>query len=104
MAIKRGGEETTMTKSKAAPRRPTRESDQIIKRVAALSWSRIFSELDAQGCAVIDSLLAPVQCAAIARMYRADEYFRSRVIMSRHGYGRGEYKYFAYPLPAVVAA
>jgi uncharacterized protein len=104
MAIKRGGEETTMTKTKAAPRGPTKESDQIIKRVAALSWPRIFSELDAHGCAVIDSLLAPVQCAAIARMYPADEHFRSRVVMSRHGYGRGEYKYFAYPLPEVVAA
>ena len=93
-----------MTKTKAAARVPTTESDQIIKRVAALNWPRIFSELDAHGCAVIDSLLAPVQCAAIARMYPADEHFRSRVIMSRHGYGRGEYKYFVYPLPEVVAA
>ena len=93
-----------MTKTRPAERRPARESSELIKRVEKLNWPGIFCELDTHGCAVIDSLLTPAQCEAIARLYPADEHFRSRVVMSRHGYGRGEYKYIAYPLPAVVAA
>jgi len=93
-----------VTKTKPAVRPATRESDDIIKRVAGLDWPGISSELDAHGCAVIGSLLAPGQCAAIADLYPADEHFRSRVVMSQHGFGRGQYKYFAHPLPAVVAA
>jgi hypothetical protein len=81
-----------------------RASHDIIQRVAALDWPGLSSELDADGHAVIGSLLAPERCAAIADLYPADEHFRRQVVMSRHGYGRGEYKYFAYPLPAVVAA
>jgi hypothetical protein len=93
-----------MTKSKPAEQRADTESHDIIGRVAALDWPGITSELDAHGYAVIDSLLAPEQCAALADLYPADEHFRTRIIMSRHGFGRGEYKYFAYPLPAVLAA
>jgi hypothetical protein len=93
-----------MTKTKLVERLAAKESNDIIRRVSALDWPGISSELDAHGCATIGSLLAPEQCAAIADMYPADEHFRSRVVMARHGYGRGEYRYFAYPLPAVVAA
>jgi hypothetical protein len=93
-----------MTKTKSAEPPATREAGDLIERVAALDWPGISSELDAHGCATIGSLLAPGQCAAIADMYPADEHFRSRVVMSRHGFGRGEYKYFAYPLPPVLAA
>ena len=76
----------------------------IIARVAGLDWTRIEEELDAAGCAVAPSLLTPAECAALAASYQGEAPFRSRVIMARHGFGRGEYKYFAYPLPPVVAA
>jgi hypothetical protein len=71
--------------------------------VAALDWLALTAELESRGCAVVRGLLAADACAAIAAMYSRDEPFRSRVVMARHGYGRGEYRYFAYPLPPVVA-
>ena len=61
------------------------------------------SELDAHGCAVLERLLAPEACAALAALYPDDGHFRSRVVMGRHGFGRGEYKYFSYPLPEPIA-
>jgi hypothetical protein len=61
-------------------------------------------DLDAEGNAVIERLLSPDECHAIASLYPNDEIFRSRVVMGRHGFGRGEYKYFNYPLPALVAS
>jgi len=73
-------------------------------RVAALDWAAIAAALDAHGCATSGPLLAPEECAALAARYEADAIFRSRVVMARHGFGRGEYKYFAYPLPDDVAA
>jgi hypothetical protein len=69
-----------------------------------LDWRRIGEELDAQGAAVLGGVLSREQCAALAASYVRDELFRSRVIMARHGFGRGEYKYFDYPLPEPVAA
>ena len=60
-------------------------------------------DLDAYGCAVTAPLLTPDECEALAALYPADAPFRSRVIMARHGFGRGEYKYFAYPLPEPIA-
>ena len=65
----------------------------------AFDWSRIASDLDAQGCAVVPKLLKPAECRAMAARYDDEAQFRSRVIMARHGYGRGEYRYFGYPLP-----
>jgi len=76
----------------------------IAARVATEDWDRVARELDAHGAAVMPSLLSPDECAALAHAYADDALFRSRVIMARHGFGRGEYKYFAYPLPTVVAA
>src|SRR5262245_3435392 len=73
-------------------------------RIAALDWTSMASELDAHGCVTTGALLGAEECAALAQTYGADAPFRSRVIMARHGFGRGEYKYFAYPLPEVVAA
>lgn len=67
-------------------------------------WPGIAGELDAHGCAVLDALLSPQQCRALAGLYADDALFRSRVVMGRHGFGRGEYKYFSYPLPDVVAS
>jgi uncharacterized protein len=72
-------------------------------RASALDWPRIAEELDAQGCAVIERLLSPDGCRSVAELYPRDDQFRSRVVMARHGFGRGEYKYFAYPLPDLIA-
>lgn len=69
---------------------------------ARLDWIRIAAELDERGWALTGPLLRPETCAAIADLYPRDEGFRSRVVMARHGFGRGEYKYFSYPLPEVV--
>jgi hypothetical protein len=68
-----------------------------------LDWTRIAADLDAYGCAVTGALLTPEQCAALTARYDDDAHFRSRIVMARHGFGRGEYKYFAYPLPDAVA-
>jgi hypothetical protein len=68
-------------------------------RIAALDWAAISADLDAFGYATTGMVLSEQQCEFLAQCFAADELFRSRVIMARHGFGRGEYKYFAYPLP-----
>ena len=78
--------------------------DAIGDRVAALDWRRIAAALDEDGCAAAARLLTDADCAELAALYDEAARFRSRVVMARHGYGSGEYKYFAYPLPATVAA
>jgi hypothetical protein len=65
-------------------------------------WSALSGTLDVQGWAVLKQLLAPPKCDDIAALYDEERYFRSRVIMTRHGFGRGEYKYFRYPLLPVI--
>jgi hypothetical protein len=79
-------------------------SATLAERVRETDWARIHSELDEQGWAIRAALLASYECAALRDMYAQEERFRSRIVMSKHGYGRGEYKYLAYPLPALVAA
>jgi uncharacterized protein len=76
----------------------------IAARVDAIDWAQAADELDSQGCAVLKSLLSPDECNALAALYPDDDRFRSRVVMGRHGFGRGEYKYFAYPLPDLIGA
>jgi hypothetical protein len=66
-----------------------------IARIEAIDWTSVSNELDAQGCAVIEGLLSAQQCLALAALYPDDSRFRSRVVMGRHGFGSGEYKYFA---------
>ncbi len=78
--------------------------ETIGDRVKAIDWSRVSADLDAQGWAMFPQLLVPQECEALAGLYEGDGHFRSRVVMARHGFGRGEYKYFAYPLPNLVAA
>jgi uncharacterized protein len=75
----------------------------VAKRVEAIDWVRVADDLDAQGSAVIERLISPVECRALAALYPRDDLFRSRVAMARHGFGRGEYKYFSYPLPDLIA-
>ena len=69
----------------------------------AIDWARVEHDLDAQGQAVLPGLLDLAQCEALAALYADRSRFRSRVVMERHGFGRGEYQYFAYPLPEPLA-
>ena len=80
----------------------TRSHSDAAARVDAIDWTKATSDLDTQGCAVLKGLLTPEECRALAALYPEDEIFRSRVVMGRHGFGRGEYKYFAYPLPMPI--
>ncbi len=74
----------------------------VAERVAALDWAGIGAALDQRGCATTGPLLTEAECDALVQGYDAGEAFRSRVVMARHGYGKGEYKYYAYPLPTLV--
>ena len=68
----------------------------------AIDWPGVARALDAQGSAVIGRLVSPQDCDALVALYCREDRFRSRVVMARHGFGRGEYKYFGYPLPGLV--
>jgi hypothetical protein len=76
----------------------------IAERVATFDWQRIAADLDADGCAVVGAVVSPVECQVLRESYAEEGMFRSRIVMAHHGFGRGEYKYFAYPLPTVVAS
>jgi hypothetical protein len=95
-----------MTASLVSPASGARaESASVVEsRVAALDWQTVESDLDAQGSAVLPGLLSAPTCRALAALYPEETIFRSRVVMGRHGYGKGEYKYFSYPLPELVQA
>ena len=84
--------------------RDERESPRADDRVEALDWHQISDELNMQGSAVLDGVLTPEECDALAHLYPLEQPFRSRVVMARHGFGRGEYKYFSYPLPSLILA
>ena len=74
-----------------------------VERVDAFDWQGIGRDLDQQGNAMMEQLLSPEECRGIAGLYPNDDIFRSRVVMGRHGFGRGEYKYFSYPLPDLLS-
>lgn len=76
---------------------------EAVKRAKAIDWLRVANDLDARGNAVIERLVSQTECRTLAELYLIDEIFRSRVVMARHGFGRGEYKYFKYPLPDLIA-
>jgi hypothetical protein len=78
-------------------------AEDAAARARALDWDRAAQDLDAAGNAVLEGLLSPDECRSLAGLYPADDIFRSRVVMARHGFGRGEYKYFSYPLPEIIA-
>jgi hypothetical protein len=79
------------------------DASPLRERVAALPWTRIAAALDSDGVTTAPGLLSPDECASLVRLYDEAERFRSTVVMGRHGYGSGEYRYFGYPLPPLVA-
>jgi uncharacterized protein len=89
--------------SSHTPTSQTIAEQEAIERLHHLDWSSIVEDLDVQGCALLPRILSPADCRALAGLYPQDELFRSRVVMGRHGFGRGEYKYFNYPLPGLVS-
>ena len=78
--------------------------DEVLATIGALDWRRIERELDAYGSAVAPKLISPETCRALQALYNDDARFRSRIVMASHGFGKGEYKYFAYPLPEPIVA
>lgn len=82
--------------------KPGSENASEAARVAALDWTSITNSLETDGSALVKALLTSAECNALTSLYTDDDRFRSRVVMARHGYGRGEYRYFAYPLPDLV--
>ncbi len=78
------------------------QAEGAVARVEAFDWQRIGKDLDEQGSALLPGVLSSHECEALAGLYSEDSLFRSRVIMARHGFGRGEYKYFNYPLPDLI--
>lgn len=81
---------------------PIASPKSIAERANAIDWGQVSQGLDAQGSAVVERLLSPEECEALASLYTQDELFRSRVVMGQHGFGRGEYSYFRYPLPKII--
>jgi len=82
--------------------RPQRKPQPAADPTAAIDWHAIASSFDEQGYATTPRLLEAAECDALAALYPREEVFRSRVVMQRHAFGRGEYKYFRYPLPKTV--
>jgi uncharacterized protein len=70
--------------------------------IETIDWAHVSADLDAQGWAVLPKLLGARECREVAGLYDGGEGFRSQVVMARHGFGRGEYRYFSYPLPPLV--
>ena len=68
------------------------------------NWMKVTEDLSGHGCAVIDRLLSAEECRQIAGLYPEESHFRSHVHMARHGFGKGEYRYFKYPLPELLAS
>ncbi|HEV7323838.1 MAG TPA: 2OG-Fe(II) oxygenase [Bosea sp. (in: a-proteobacteria)] len=73
-------------------------------RVAVYDWKALAGELDGFGCAVLPKLLTPEECRQVAALYAEESHFRSHIIMARHGFGKGEYRYFRYPLPDLLGS
>ena len=87
----------------AARHQHAREAQGVEPRLAAIDWQAIAADLDSMGWAIFTKLLTPTECREISGLYEDGKRFRSKVVMARHGFGRGEYQYFAYPLPDLVA-
>jgi hypothetical protein len=101
---------TTLVHRHAAPPFAEKQTDSFstsvstaTEKIDAIDWAHVQVCLDTYGYAVVRGLLQPSDCHALAEQYDTDPLYRSRIVMSRHGFGKGEYKYFAYPLPPIIA-
>jgi hypothetical protein len=81
---------------------PSSAATSAEARVAAYDWSSLKGDLDSYGCAVLPKLLSAEECRTIAALYPDESHFRSHIRMARHGFGKGEYRYFKYPLPSLI--
>ena len=81
-----------------------KHAGSVASRVGDIDWKAATAELNAYGAAALGPLLSPDECTRLAALYDEESRFRSHVIMARHGFGKGEYRYFAYPLPEVITA
>ena len=79
-------------------------TNPLAGRIAGYDWAAVGADLDAFGCAVLPKLLTPDACQSVVSLYPRESHFRSQIHMARHGFGKGEYRYFKYPLPALVVA
>lgn len=95
---------TTTLKQPASRRSVAASSARPVdERIASYDWTALARELSDYGCAVLGGLLTPEECRAFAGLYPHEEHFRSHIHMARHGFGKGEYRYFRYPLPELLA-
>jgi uncharacterized protein len=78
--------------------------DGVKSKIRIFNWAHLHEELSERGCAVLKNLLSAEECGQLAASYCKEELFRSRIVMARHGFGRGEYKYFRYPLPHLITS
>jgi hypothetical protein len=81
-----------------------RDTANAVSQIEKLDWQQIANEFNEQGSSILKRILTPEECGALAGLYPLETGFRSRVVMGRHGFGRGEYKYFSYPLPGIIQA
>src|ERR1044071_3125864 len=75
----------------------------VMERVDAVAWPQVAADLHSQGNGVIKAVLSSDECDEVRKLYDNDDMFRSRVVMERHGFGQGEYRYFSYPLPDLIS-
>lgn len=80
-----------------------KSANPIHERIARYDWHRLQGELDSYGCTVLEGLLTNEECVHLAQLYSEPDLFRSHVVMGKYGFGRGEYRYFQYPLPQLIA-
>lgn len=88
--------------ARAEPTGGIGSTEEVADRIEAVDWPRVARDLDARGSAVLETVLSPSECRALAGLYPDNTRFRSRIVMARHGFGQGEYQYFGYPLPEII--
>ena len=81
---------------------PIPDAAPAVSRIASFDWHAVANDVNESGNALLKEVLTSSECEALASLYASDEHFRSRVVMARHGFGRGEYQYFRYPLPTLL--
>lgn len=82
--------------------KPDTSTTAFEDRIGAVDWTQIYVDLDAQGWAIAPKLVSKEEADGIANLYPQERGFRSHIVMARHGFGRGQYKYFSYPLPPLI--